>query len=94
MFLQLNINGQSSFGLAGLWNPSQNFNSPLYSYESNSSGFLNVKDWGFSFVYGTELADDIGSNLYSISISKTFNLHSISARYSPGYQKEFIFKTM
>lgn len=93
MFAQVNIFPQNSFGLSGIWSLSQNFNSPFYGYEYNPASLSNINDWGFSFTYGTELADDINSNIYSISMSKSFNYHSVSARYSPGYQKEFIFDT-
>lgn len=93
MFTYINIYSQNSFGLSGLWSFSQTLNSPLYGYELNPTGFSNVKDWGFSFTYGTELADNINSNIYSISMSKAFDYHTVSARYSPGYQKEFIFRT-
>ena len=58
MFAPVSIFSQNSFGLSGIWSLSQNFNSPFYNYEYNPSGFSNVKDWGFSFIYGTELADD------------------------------------
>ena len=36
---------------------------------------------------------DLNTSLYLLSIAKRLGNHSLSARYTPGYQKEFIFKT-
>jgi hypothetical protein len=93
MFANVNILSQSSFGLNGYWGLSPNFNTPLYEYESNTSNYSHVRDWGFSFTYGVEFAKSTNSNIYSISLSKTLGNHNLSARFTPGYQKEFIFNT-
>jgi len=93
MFANVNILSQSSFGLNGYWGLSPNFNTPLYGYESNTSNYSHVRDWGFSFIYGVEFAKSTNSNIYSISLSKTLGNHNLSARFTPGYQKEFIFNT-
>jgi hypothetical protein len=93
MFANVNILSQSSFGLNGYWGLSPNFNTPLYNYESNTSNYSHVSDWGFSFIYGVEFAKTTNSNIYSISLSKTLGNHNLSARFTPGYQKEFIFNT-
>ncbi len=87
------ILSQSSFGLNGYWGPSLNLNTPLFSYESNTSNYSNLEDWGFSFLYGAEFSKSTNTNIYSISLAKTLNKHNLSARFSPGYQKEFIFNT-
>jgi hypothetical protein len=88
-----NILSQSSFGLNGYWGLSPNFNTPLYSYANNTSNYSHVEDWGLSLIYGVELSENTNSNIYSISLAKTLNQHNLSARFTPGYQKEFIFNT-
>jgi hypothetical protein len=93
MFANVNILSQSSFGLNGYWGLSPNFNTPLYGYESNTSSYSHVRDWGFSFIYGVEFSNSTNSNIYSTSLSKTLGNHNLSARFTPGYQKEFIFNT-
>lgn len=93
MFANVNILSQNSFGLNGYWGLSPNFNTPLYGYEGNTSNYSHVRDWGFSFIYGVEFAQSTNSNIYSISLSKTLDNHNLSARFTPGYQKEFIFNT-
>ncbi|MFZ1517241.1 MAG: transglutaminase domain-containing protein [Ignavibacteriaceae bacterium] len=87
------ISAQSSFGLNAMpFSSGESFTS-LNSFEFNPGNYSVIKDWGFSFTYGAELSDDVNSNLYQISISKQFGKHFISARYTPGFQKEFIFKS-
>lgn len=93
MFANVNILSQSSFGLNGYWGLSSNFITPLCGYESNTSNFSHLRDWGFSFIYGVEFAKSTNSNIYSVSLSKTLGNHNLSARFTPGYQKEFIFNT-
>ena len=88
-----NILSQSSFGLNGYWGLSPHFNTPLYSYESNTSNYSHLEDWGLSLIYGVEFSERTNSNIYSISLAKTLNKHNLSARFTPGYQKEFIFNT-
>jgi len=87
------ILSQSSFGLNGYWGLSPNFNTPLYSYESNTSNYSHLEDWGLSLIYGVEFSERTNSNIYSISLAKTLSKHNLSARFTPGYQKEFIFNT-
>jgi hypothetical protein len=92
--LSLNsISAQSSFGLNGLIGISNESFSSLNSFEFNPSNYSVIKDWGFSFTYGGEFASSVTSNLYQVSAAKTFGRHFISFRYTPGYQKEFIFKS-
>ncbi len=87
----IRISAQSSFGLTGLWSPESNSGNLLNSLESNPSGFSNVKDWGLKISYGGEFSGSTTSNLYLISLSKRLGRHYLSVRYTPGYQKEFIF---
>lgn len=91
MFITPNIDAQNSFGLAGYRAPNRQGSSFGNSFELNPSNFSLLKDWGISFSYGGEFADDVSSNLYLISLSKRIGAHNLSARYSPGYQKEFLF---
>lgn len=93
MFFNVNIRSQSSFGLNGHPGNTSQFNSFFYNYEGNISNFSKLRDWGFSAIYGLEFAKSTNSNLYSISVSKTLDNHNLSARFTPGYQKEFLFKT-
>ena len=93
MLFNVNILSQSSFGLNGYFGNTSQFNSFFYNYEGNISNFSKLRDWGFSAIYGLEFAKSTNSNLYSISVSKTLDNHNLSARFTPGYQKEFLFKT-
>ncbi len=91
MFSTVKIWAQSSFGLTGYWYPGQGLNSLMNSFESNPSNFISIKDWGLTLSYGDEFANTSTSNLYLISISKKLGNHFITVRYTPGYQKEFVF---
>ncbi len=91
MFSTVKIWAQSSFGLTGYWYPGQGSISLMNSFESNPSNFISIKDWGLTLSYGNEFANASTSNLYLISISKKLGNHFITVRYTPGYQKEFIF---
>ena len=89
----LSASGQTSFGLNGMYGVSEESFTSLNSYEYNISNYSVVKDWGFSFTYGVEFASSVTSNLYQITAAKTFGSHFISLRYTPGYQKEFVFQS-
>ncbi|MBT8386914.1 MAG: hypothetical protein KJO12_05835 [Ignavibacteria bacterium] len=93
MIANNNIYPQSSFGLSGYWGLPENLTIPINGYETNPSNFSNFKDWGISFSYGSEFSETINSNLYSISLAKKLNGHAFTGRFSPGYQKEFLFNT-
>ncbi len=84
---------QSSLGLNGLNGITNESFTSLNSFEYNPSNYSVIKDWAFSFTYGGDLASNISSNLYQVSAAKSFGKHFISFRYSPGYQKEFIFNS-
>jgi hypothetical protein len=88
------IYAQSSFTLNGLRGVSGESFTSMNSYEYNPSNYSVIKDWGFSFTYGGEFASSISSNLYQVTAAKNFGSHFISIRYTPGYQKEFIFKSV
>ena len=85
------ISAQSSFGLTGIWNPESSSGNLLNGLESNPSGFSNVKDWGLKISYGGEFSGSTTSNLYLVSLSKRMGRNYLSVRYTPGYQKEFVF---
>jgi hypothetical protein len=91
MFSTVKIWAQSSFGLTGYWYPGQGTSSLMNSFESNPSNFISIKDWGLTLSYGDEFANSSTSNLYLISLSKKLGNHFITVRYTPGYQKEFVF---
>ena len=93
MALNLKILPQSSFGLAGYWGLQESVTIPFYNYESNSSNYFGIKDWGISLQYGAEFSGSVNSSLYLISLAKRLGNHSLSARFTPGYQKEFLFAT-
>ena len=82
---------QSSFELTGYWYPNKSDNSLMNSFESNPSNFITLKDWGLTLSYGDEFASTPASNLYLIALSKKLGNHYITVRYTPGYQKEFVF---
>ncbi len=87
------IYSQNSFGFNGYQSLSGGLTTPTFSLESNPSYLSNLNDWGFSFSYGAEFSNKVGTNIYSISLAKSINNHSITGRYTPGYQKEFFFST-
>jgi hypothetical protein len=93
MLAFVSASGQTSFSFNGMNGISAESFTSLNSFEYNTSNYSVIKDWGFSFTYGSELASSINNNLYQITAAKNFGLHFISLRYTPGYQKEFIFKT-
>lgn len=93
MALSLKILPQSSFGLAGYWGLQESITIPFYNYESNSSNYFGIKDWGISLQYGAEFSGSVNSSLYLLSLAKKLGNHSLSARFTPGYQKEFLFAT-
>ena len=93
MLIVASASGQTSFGLNGMYGLSEESFTFLNSYEYNISNYSVIKDWGFSFTYGGEFASSVTSNLYQITAAKTFGSHFISLRYTPGYQKEFVFKS-
>ncbi|HEX9739771.1 MAG TPA: hypothetical protein VGA29_03265, partial [Ignavibacteriaceae bacterium] len=65
----------------------------MNSFEINPSNFTMLKDWGLNLSYGGEFGDEINSSIYLLSLSKRFSEHFLSIRYTPGYQKDFIFNT-
>jgi hypothetical protein len=93
MLIAASASGQTSFGLNGIYGISGESFTSLNSYEYNISNYSVIKDWAFSFTYGAEFASSVTSNLYQITAAKTFGSHFVSLRYTPGYQKEFIFKS-
>lgn len=93
MLTFFSISGQSSFGLNGMFSISDESFTSLNSFEYNPSNYSVIKDWGFSFTYGSEFSTPVTNNLYQITAAKSFGSHFISLRYTPGYQKEFIFRS-
>jgi hypothetical protein len=93
MLINFKILPQSSFDLNGYFGLQDFVSIPFYNYESNPSNFFNTNDWGISLQYGAEISGSVSSSLYLLAISKRLGNHSISARYTPGYQKEFLFAT-
>ncbi len=84
---------QNSFGLSGFWSMNNPENILLNSVESNPSNYSNVKDWGIELSYGGEFANSTTSNLYLVSLSKSLGHSNFSLRYTPGYQKDFLFNS-
>jgi hypothetical protein len=93
MIWAINTTAQSSFGLTGAWGLASSSSVMLNSLESNPSGLTSLKDWGLSLSYGSEFSEGISSNLYLISLFKNTGDHFLTGRYSPGFQKEFIFNS-
>lgn len=93
MFIEANIFAQTSFELTGYWGFDNESVSLLNSLESNPSNFSLLKDWGLTLSYGGEFSNELNSNLYLLSLAKRLRDHSFSLRYTPGYQKDFLFST-
>lgn len=93
MSLNSKILPQNSFGLTGYWGlPGSNI-IPYYNYESNPSNYFSLKDWGIALQYGAEFSGSFNSSLNIVALAKRLGNHSLSARFTPGYQKEFLFAT-
>ncbi len=88
-----NIFAQSSFSLAGLNDISGKSINSIGSFETSPSNFSLTKDWAFSLITGGEFGKTFNSSLYSISLSKRLAPHNFTLRYTPGYLKEFFFKS-
>jgi len=84
---------QDSFDLFG--STANEFNSQfkLNNFESNVSNYSRVKDWEIMLSYGSEFGNSLVGNLYLLSISKKLGNHFFSFRYTPAYQKDFLFST-
>ena len=93
MIFNIHILAQSSFELTGNQSFSNESSSLLNSFEINPSNFSYLKDWGLTLSYGGEFSNEINSNIYILSLSKRFSNHFLSLRYTPGYQKDFLFST-
>jgi transglutaminase-like putative cysteine protease len=91
MFYSINIWAQSSFSLTGLWNLADKSTTLLNNLENNTSNYYLMRDWGLTFSYGGEFSEPPSSNIYLISLSKRFGNHTLTVRYTPGFQKEFLF---
>jgi hypothetical protein len=91
MLIEANIFAQTSFELTGYWGFDNESVSLLNSLESNPANFSLLKDWGLTLSYGGEFNSELNSNLYLLSIAKRLRDHSFSLRYTPGYQKDFLF---
>lgn len=89
----LKIYPQYSFGLNGFWSMNKKANIMSNSIDGNPSNFSNVKDWAIDLSYGGEFANSTTSNLYLLSLAKTLGRSNFYLRYTPGYQKDFIFNT-
>ena len=93
MALNSKILSQNSFGLNGYWGTPELFTTPYLNYESNPSNYFSLKDWGISLQYGAEFSGNVSSSLYLLALAKRLGNHVLSARFTPGYQKEFRFAT-
>ena len=93
MVSNIKVLPQSSFDLNGYFGLQDFISIPFYNYETNLSNFFNTKDWGISLQYGAEFSGSFNSSIYLLGISKRIGNHSLSARYTPGFQKEFLFST-
>jgi len=84
---------QNSFELTGNQGLNSKENTLLNSFEINPSNYSLLNDWGLSLSYGGEFSNEVNSNIYLLSLSKKISNHFISLRYTPGYQKDFLFRT-
>ncbi len=93
MIFKMNILAQSSFEVTGFSGFNNEPSSILNSFESNPANFFILKDWGLTLSYGGEFSDEVNTNIYLLSLSKRISNNFITLRYTPGYQKEFLFST-
>jgi hypothetical protein len=92
MILKINIFCQNSFELTGNQGLSSEL-SIMNSFEMNPSSFYLLKDWGLKLAYGGEFSGELNSSIYLLSLSKKISNHFFLLRYTPGYQKDFLFST-
>lgn len=81
---------QSSFEFSG-----ESFTTaptPAAVFEVNPFNYLSIKDWGLSITFGGEIAAKVSSNLYSAALAKKIGSQGFTVRFTPGYQKDFIFR--
>ena len=91
MLFTVNILAQSSLGLSGYWSDFSGSGNPVNGLESGPAPNLNLKDWRLSLSYGGERASSVSSTLYLASLSKRIGGNLFFVRYTPGYQKSFVF---
>lgn len=91
LFCSVEISPQTTFSLNGLWNLNNNSTTLLNNLDNNPSNYLMIKDWGLTFSQGAEFSKPMSSNLYLISLSKRIQDNYFTIRYTPGFQKEFVF---
>lgn len=65
----------------------------LNSLETNPSNLSFYKDWEFSVSLAGEQSNKIYGGVYSFSAAKRLGAHRFYFRYTPGFQKEFVFLT-
>jgi hypothetical protein len=65
----------------------------LNSLETNPSNLSFYKDWEFSVSVAGEQAPTVYGGVYSFSAAKRLGASRLYFRYTPGFQKEFVFLT-
>ena len=88
-----NTYAQSSFNLFGEPGNSKNSGFRLNSLESNAANLSKGKDWEISVLFGGTISGESSGNIYILSLAKRLGSHYFYSRYTPGYEKEFIFST-
>jgi hypothetical protein len=84
---------QDKFGLPIGVNNRLNNGFNYNGIEGIVNNFSGLKDWEFSVIYGQELSHNLAGNIYLLSVTKRIDKHYFSARYTPGYQKDFTFSS-
>lgn len=88
-----NTYAQSSFNLLGFAENDKNADFRLNSFESSPGNFSTAKDWELSVLFGGTVSGETSGNVYILSLSKKLGSHYFYSRYTPGYEKEFVFNT-
>lgn len=93
MLFAVDISAQSSLGLTGLWSDFGGTGKSMNGLESGPAPNLNLKDWGLTLSYGGEKNSSVSSTLYMAALSKKIGGNLFYIRYTPGYQKSFVFNS-
>ncbi len=88
----LSLFPQSDPDISGYWPASSKGLRVISSNEFLAVPGNNIEDIGFGVSFGSEFAPQTSSLLYAITLQKRFDSHFFSLRYTPGYQRDFLFE--
>jgi len=88
-----NTYAQSSINILGYAGNNYNSAFRLNSLETNPGNYSNTNDWELNVLFGGTVSGKSSSNIYTLSLAKTISRHNLYSRYTPGFEKNFVFNT-